>query len=180
MDDTIPVRSDEHLNEIGLAAYLRGKLPGSDSALSVRQFGGGAANLTYLLDYGTQEYVLRRPPLGPVAAPAAQPRPVVTGSSVRVQLASEPAGATVRRKADGAPLGRTPLEVTLAPQEEAVDVVVEAPEHTPQIVTVRRDSPPTSVRLVAVARRRAPAPRPAAPTSPANTGPLDDKDLGSW
>lgn len=70
MDDTIPVRSDEHLNEIGLAAYLRGKLPGSDSALSVRQFGGGAANLTYLLDYGTQEYVLRRPPLGPVAASA--------------------------------------------------------------------------------------------------------------
>jgi aminoglycoside phosphotransferase (APT) family kinase protein len=36
----------------------------------VRQFGGGAANLTYLLDYGTHGYVLRRPPLGPVAASA--------------------------------------------------------------------------------------------------------------
>ncbi len=70
MPDTIPVRADEHLNETTLAAYLRGKLPGSDSALTVRQFGGGAANLTYLLDYGTQEYVLRRPPLGPVAASA--------------------------------------------------------------------------------------------------------------
>ena len=68
--DTIPVRSDEHLNETTLAAYLQGQLPGSDSALTIRQFGGGAANLTYLLDYGTQEYVLRRPPLGPVAASA--------------------------------------------------------------------------------------------------------------
>ncbi len=32
--------------------------------------GGGKANLTYLLDYGTHQYVLRRPPLGPVAASA--------------------------------------------------------------------------------------------------------------
>ncbi|MBP6015666.1 MAG: phosphotransferase family protein [Candidatus Promineofilum sp.] len=70
MSDTIPVRADERLNETGLAAYLRGKLPGSDSALRIRQFGGGAANLTYLLDYGGHEYVLRRPPLGPVAASA--------------------------------------------------------------------------------------------------------------
>ncbi|MEM7799424.1 MAG: phosphotransferase family protein, partial [Chloroflexota bacterium] len=31
------------------------------------QFGGGAANLTYQLDYGSHQYVLRRPPLGPVA-----------------------------------------------------------------------------------------------------------------
>ena len=36
----------------------------------MRQFGGGAANLTYLLDYGGTEYVLRRPPLGPVAPSA--------------------------------------------------------------------------------------------------------------
>jgi hypothetical protein len=40
----------------------------------VRQFGGGHANLTYQLCYGEGddaiEYVLRRPPLGPVAATA--------------------------------------------------------------------------------------------------------------
>ena len=36
----------------------------------MRQFGGGAANLTYLLDYQTHQYVLRRPPLGPVAPTA--------------------------------------------------------------------------------------------------------------
>ena len=35
--------------------------------MTVEQFPGGAANLTYLLRFGTREYVLRRPPLGPVA-----------------------------------------------------------------------------------------------------------------
>ncbi len=60
------MRPDERLDEARLAAFLRGRLPGSDQLLTVRQFGGGAANLTYLLDYGAHEYVLRRPPLGPV------------------------------------------------------------------------------------------------------------------
>jgi len=69
-DDTMPVRADEHLDEARLAGYLRGKLPGSEQPLVVRQFGGGAANLTYLLDYGAHEYVLRQPPLGPVAKSA--------------------------------------------------------------------------------------------------------------
>lgn len=69
-DETIPVRSDEQFDVRQLGDYLAGKLPGSDQPLTVRQFGGGAANLTYLLDYGSHEYVLRRPPLGPVAASA--------------------------------------------------------------------------------------------------------------
>jgi len=68
--DTIPVRPDERFAEGQLADYLRGKLPGTENTLAVRQFGGGAANLTYLLDYGTHQYVLRRPPLGPVAPTA--------------------------------------------------------------------------------------------------------------
>src|SRR5258708_18826750 len=68
--DTIDVRDDERFDEARLAAYLSGKLPGADQPLSVRQFGGGAANLTYLLSYGGHEYVLRRPPLGPLAPSA--------------------------------------------------------------------------------------------------------------
>ena len=68
--ETIPIRSDEDFDHDALAAYLRGKLPGSEAPLTVRQFGGGHANLTYLLRYGEVEYVLRRPPLGPVAATA--------------------------------------------------------------------------------------------------------------
>ena len=57
MSDTIPVRPDEQFDEQKLAAYLHGQLPGSDKPLTVRQFGGGAANLTYLLNYGHHEYV---------------------------------------------------------------------------------------------------------------------------
>jgi aminoglycoside phosphotransferase (APT) family kinase protein len=66
-DDTIPVRADERFDEERLANYLDGMLPGTENKLGVRQFGGGAANLTYLLDYGSHQYVLRRPPLGPIA-----------------------------------------------------------------------------------------------------------------
>ena len=66
-NDTITVRPDERFDEFRLSEYLRGKLEGSEKALKVRQFSGGAANLTYHLDYGVCEYVLRRPPLGPVA-----------------------------------------------------------------------------------------------------------------
>ena len=51
--DTISVRADEGFDEGKLAAYLHGKLPGATHPPLVRQFGGGAANLTYLLDYGT-------------------------------------------------------------------------------------------------------------------------------
>ncbi len=68
--DTIPVRADEQFDETRLADYLCDKLQGSDQPLTVRQFGGGAANLTYLLDFDAQQYVLRRPPLGPVAPSA--------------------------------------------------------------------------------------------------------------
>ncbi len=65
--ETIPIRDGEDFDHAGLAAYLRGKLPGSDQPLELLQFAGGHANLTYLLRYGSTEYVLRRPPLGPVA-----------------------------------------------------------------------------------------------------------------
>ena len=70
MDDDpelIPVRSDEELDTDGLAAWLRDKLPGAQGPLEIGQFGGGHANLTYLLRFGETEYVLRRPPLGPIA-----------------------------------------------------------------------------------------------------------------
>lgn len=74
----IDVRADERFDQSILAGYLRGKVPDSEKPLFVRQFGGGAANLTYLLQYGDPdaeaadltEYVLRRPPLGPVAKSA--------------------------------------------------------------------------------------------------------------
>ena len=65
--DVAPVRADEQLDASAVADYLRGRLPESARPLEILQFPGGHANLTYLLRFGDREYVLRRPPLGPVA-----------------------------------------------------------------------------------------------------------------
>jgi aminoglycoside phosphotransferase (APT) family kinase protein len=71
LPEHIEVRADERFDVEPLRRFLAGKLPGSEDPLAVRQFSRGKANLTYLLRYGTGddaiEYVLRRPPLGPVA-----------------------------------------------------------------------------------------------------------------
>ncbi|GAC1575911.1 MAG: phosphotransferase family protein [Candidatus Elarobacter sp.] len=64
--DTIDVRPEEHVDPDRLEPYLRERLPGAEGPLEIRQFGGGHANLTYLVRFGEREYVLRRPPLGPV------------------------------------------------------------------------------------------------------------------
>ena len=64
--ELIAERADEQLDTARLEPYLREHLPGAEGVLSVAQFHGGKANLTYLLRFGAQEYVLRRPPLGPI------------------------------------------------------------------------------------------------------------------
>ena len=64
--ELIDERPDERLDTMRLEPYLRAHLPGAEGPLSVRQFGGGKANLTYLIGFGSSEFVLRRPPLGPI------------------------------------------------------------------------------------------------------------------
>jgi len=64
--ETIEVRAEERLETARLEPYLREHLDGAEGALTIRQFGGGHANLTYLVRFGEREWVLRRPPLGPV------------------------------------------------------------------------------------------------------------------
>ncbi len=66
MNDTIDIRPGETLATERLEPYLRERLPGADGPFDVRQFGGGHANLTYRLRFGEREYVLRRPPYGPL------------------------------------------------------------------------------------------------------------------
>jgi aminoglycoside phosphotransferase (APT) family kinase protein len=73
--DTAPVRPGEELNLSGLAAWLDGRMAGDKIAgptgrIEVEQFPNGHSNLVYLVRIGTREYVLRRPPLGPVAPKA--------------------------------------------------------------------------------------------------------------
>lgn len=61
-----------------LEAYLREHLspligdrpPEMDAEFEVRQFPGGHSNLTYCIRFGDHEFVMRRPPMGPVAPTA--------------------------------------------------------------------------------------------------------------
>lgn len=65
--DIIDVRPDESFDESRLLEWLRQQaLPGVETRMRVRQFGGGKANLTYLLEFDQACYVLRRPPFGEV------------------------------------------------------------------------------------------------------------------
>ncbi len=66
-DDTIAVRADEDFDHQKVEQYLRNHIEGiGEGALQVRQFPSGASNLTYLVQIGDWEGVLRRPPFGPV------------------------------------------------------------------------------------------------------------------
>jgi aminoglycoside phosphotransferase (APT) family kinase protein len=68
--DTSVVRSGEELNRTALADYLNLNLPGGAADLEIEQFPNGHSNLVYLIRTGHREYVLRRPPHGPVAPKA--------------------------------------------------------------------------------------------------------------
>lgn len=70
--ELIPMRDDERIDPERVGAHLEGKLPDARGTPEIQQFEGGKANLTYLLRFPREngefrEYVLRRPPLGPVA-----------------------------------------------------------------------------------------------------------------
>ena len=49
----------EQLDPAALSAFLGGEV-------SIEQIPGGHSNLTYLLQWKGLEYILRRPPLGPI------------------------------------------------------------------------------------------------------------------
>jgi aminoglycoside phosphotransferase (APT) family kinase protein len=68
--EVAPIRAGEEIDARALAAYLRGKVEGADRDLVIEQFPGGHSNLTYRVRAGDREYVLRRPPHGPVAPKA--------------------------------------------------------------------------------------------------------------
>ncbi|HVQ40501.1 MAG TPA: phosphotransferase, partial [Pyrinomonadaceae bacterium] len=75
-NDTTAVRHGEEIDSAALASYLREQMPEGDSevdpnaTVEIRQFPGGHSNLTYLVRYGSEAFVLRRPPVGPVAPTA--------------------------------------------------------------------------------------------------------------
>jgi aminoglycoside phosphotransferase (APT) family kinase protein len=68
--DTSAVRPGEELNRAALSDYLSKNLPEGATDIQVEQFPNGHSNLVYLVRTDHREYVLRRPPLGPVAPKA--------------------------------------------------------------------------------------------------------------
>ena len=63
-DQSTRVRDGEELDANLIDPYLKAHIPGLTGAPRISQFPGGASNLTYLLEYPEQEFVLRRPPFG--------------------------------------------------------------------------------------------------------------------
>lgn len=64
LDQPDSVREGEELNVVRLQAYLAEHLKDCHGPLKVEQFLSGYSNLTYLVNMGPREFVLRRPPFG--------------------------------------------------------------------------------------------------------------------
>lgn len=94
-EDSAVVRAGEELDIPALDSYLRQHLQSLDldAQIGISQFPGGHSNLTYLVHYGDREFVLRRPPMGPVA-PTAHDMPreykVLAAISPHYELAPKP------------------------------------------------------------------------------------------
>ena len=67
MDAAKEIRKGEDLDWTKLEIYLREHIPDLSGDMAVGQFHGGHANLTYLIKFGKQELVVRRPPFGKIA-----------------------------------------------------------------------------------------------------------------
>lgn len=69
-DQASPIREGEELDVDAVDRYLKSQIDGLQGTPDIRQFPGGASNLTYLIAYPQQEFVLRRPPFGKKAKSA--------------------------------------------------------------------------------------------------------------
>ena len=63
LDEPTSIRSGEEISIDKLEAYLQKELSTTDK-LTIRQFPSGFSNLTYLLNLGNQQFVMRKPPIG--------------------------------------------------------------------------------------------------------------------
>jgi aminoglycoside phosphotransferase (APT) family kinase protein len=64
LDHPGDIRHGEELHLARLEPYLRSHFPHEVGELKVRQYPSGHSNLTYSLNLGAREFVLRRPPFG--------------------------------------------------------------------------------------------------------------------
>lgn len=64
IDQPREVRAEDALDLARVHDFMKKQLPGLEGELRIRQFRGGASNLTYLLTFDHAEYILRCPPSG--------------------------------------------------------------------------------------------------------------------
>jgi aminoglycoside phosphotransferase (APT) family kinase protein len=64
IDKAKEVRKGEGIDAAVLSAYLANALDKPEGEVIIKQFPSGFSNLTYLITFAEQEYVLRRPPFG--------------------------------------------------------------------------------------------------------------------
>jgi len=64
LDKSVSMRPGEELDTSKLEPYLRSHFPAESGPLSVQQFPSGHSNLTYAVQFGARQLVLRRPPFG--------------------------------------------------------------------------------------------------------------------
>jgi aminoglycoside phosphotransferase (APT) family kinase protein len=69
-DQSTQIRAGEELDAALIDVYLKANIGNLDGVPQISQFPGGASNLTYLVHYQNQEFVLRRPPFGQKARSA--------------------------------------------------------------------------------------------------------------
>src|SRR5690554_7777487 len=70
IDQAVDIREGEELDISAVDRFMKQAIPGLEGQPSIKQYPGGASNLTYQVDYGDQSYVLRRPPFGKIAKSA--------------------------------------------------------------------------------------------------------------
>ena len=64
VDQSTDIRDGEQLDLAKLEPYLKSAIPGLNGPLTVQQYPSGFSNLTYAVQVGDRDMVLRRPPFG--------------------------------------------------------------------------------------------------------------------
>lgn len=70
VDQAVTIRQGEELDIDKIDGYLKSEIEGLNGQPEVKQFPGGASNLTYLITYENRDLILRRPPFGRIAKSA--------------------------------------------------------------------------------------------------------------
>jgi len=70
LDQPTEIRSGESIDKDAVDQYLKAHIEGLTGEPEIKQFPGGASNLTYMVSYSDRDVILRRPPFGTIAKSA--------------------------------------------------------------------------------------------------------------